>query len=145
MSAKNSYKIKGIDHIGIATKNLNDASKFWQIIGLDSKHDDEVIENQGVKIRFFEFENHTSQTRIELLEPTAENTPIGKFITNRGIGIQQICLEVEGLDELLTHLKSNGIALIDEIPKLGANNCRIAFVHPKSTGGVLVELSEGSI
>ena len=142
MTDKEGFSIHGIDHIGIATLDLDSSSNFWEILGMNSNHEDELVESQGVRIRFFEFQKHKSDTRIELLEPTSENTPIGKFIAKRGIGIQQICLEVKGLTQLLEHLKSNNIQLIDEVPIEGANGCMIAFVHPKSTGGVLVELSE---
>ncbi len=146
MDEKNNFNILGIDHIGIATNSLDLGSEFWKIIGLVSNHTDEIVEEQGVKIRFFEFNNteakKISATRIELLEPTGEDTPIGKFISKRGEGIQQICLEVDGLESLLEHLKSKGIVLIDDVPRKGANGALIAFVHPKSTGGVLVELSE---
>ncbi len=109
---------------------------------MNCNSEDELVQDQGVKIRFFEFDKHISQTKIELLEPTSENTPIGKFIAKRGTGIQQVCLEVKGLGKLLEHLKANHVELIDELPRKGAHNCMIAFVHPKSTGGVLVELSE---
>ena len=146
MDEKNNFKILGIDHIGIATTSLDAGSEFWKLIGLVSNHPDELVEDQGVKIRFFEFDNleanHIPDPRIELLEPTSDDTPIGKFISKRGEGIQQICLEVDGLASLLEHLKSKGIILIDDVPRKGANGALIAFVHPKSTGGVLVELSE---
>jgi methylmalonyl-CoA/ethylmalonyl-CoA epimerase len=144
MSDEGGFSILGIDHIGIATTDLDKASTFWSIIGMNQNPVDELVQDQGVKIRFFEFDKHISQTRVELLEPTAEDTPIGKFISNRGVGIQQVCLEVKGLGKLLEHLKHNQIELIDEIPRKGAHDCIIAFVHPKSTGGVLVELSERS-
>ena len=79
---------------------------------------------------------------IELLEPTGENTPVGKFIAKRGVGIQQICFEVSNLNDLIKKLIKNGINMIDEIPRDGAHGKMIAFVHPKSTGGVLVELAQ---
>ena len=79
---------------------------------------------------------------IELLQPTGDDTPIGRFIAKRGVGIQQICFQVDDLDKLIRKLLDAGITMIDETPKIGSKNCRIAFVHPKSTGGVLVELSE---
>ena len=142
MTGEREFTILGIDHIGIATIDLDSGSKFWEIMGMTSSHDDELVQEQGVKIRFFEFEENRAKPRIELLEPTSENTPIGRFISKRGIGIQQVCLEVRGLEKLLEHLKLNGIQLIDDSPKQGANGCMIAFVHPKSAGGVLVELSE---
>lgn len=79
---------------------------------------------------------------VELLEPTSEDTPIGRFLAKRGPGVQQICFRVGDLLGLIQHLKENGIVMIDEKPRMGAGGKRIAFVHPKSTGGVLVELTE---
>ena len=80
--------------------------------------------------------------KIELLEPTGEDTPIGRFLQKRGPGVQQVCFSVGDLEGLLTHLTKNGIRLIDEVPRLGAGGKMIAFVHPSSTGGVLVELTQ---
>ena len=79
---------------------------------------------------------------IELLEPTSNDTPIGKFIEKRGIGIQQLCLRVENIEKVISHLIDNGIRMIDAEPRLGSHGALIAFVHPKSTGGVLVELAQ---
>ena len=81
---------------------------------------------------------------IELLEPTSEDTPIGRFIEKRGIGIQQICFEVDDIYQLIDELLKSGVKMIDEVPRNGSKNCLIAFVHPKSTGGVLVELSQSN-
>jgi methylmalonyl-CoA/ethylmalonyl-CoA epimerase len=131
-----------LDHIGIACNNLEQSSKFWNLIGL-LQGGDEVVEDQGVKTRFFATsENDTHTPMIELLEPTGENTPIGKFLSKRGPGVQQICFRVDNLLEMIAHLLANEIQMIDVIPRNGANNSLIAFVHPKSTGGVLVELTQ---
>ena len=131
-----------LDHIGIACSNLEQSSKFWNLIGL-LQGGDEVVEDQGVKTRFFATsENDTHTPMIELLEPTGENTPIGKFLSKRGPGVQQICFRVDNLLEMIAHLLANEIQMIDVIPRNGANNSLIAFVHPKSTGGVLVELTQ---
>ena len=131
-----------LDHIGIACNNLEQSSKFWNLIGL-LQGGDEVVEDQGVKTRFFATsENDTHTPMIELLEPTGENTPIGKFLSQRGPGVQQICFRVDNLLEMIAHLLANEIQMIDVIPRNGANNSLIAFVHPKSTGGVLVELTQ---
>ena len=132
-----------IDHIGIATNSLDEGSKFWKLLGLQSQGDDEFVEDQGVITRFFPLSKSiTSGPNIELLEPSGPNTPIGKFLEKRGAGIQQLCLSVDDLEELISHLVENGITMIDEVPRKGAHNSIIAFVHPKSTGGVLVELKQ---
>ena len=132
-----------IDHIGIATNSLDEGSKFWKLLGLKSQGDDEFVEDQGVITRFFPLSKSiTSGPNIELLEPSGPNTPIGKFLEKRGAGIQQLCLSVDDLEELISHLVQNGITMIDKVPRKGSHNSIIAFVHPKSTGGVLVELKQ---
>lgn len=130
-----------LDHIGIAVDDLESGSAFWQLLGL-SQGDDERNDEQGVNIRFFETEQGTNATRIELLEPIGEDTPIGRFLNNNGAGIQQIAFRVDDLDSLLSRLKAEGVRLINETPTEGAHGSRISFVHPSSTGGVLVELLE---
>ena len=130
-----------LDHIGIAVGDLDSGSAFWQLLGLN-QGDDERNDEQGVNIRFFETEQGTKGTRIELLSPTADDTPIGRFLNKKGAGIQQIAFRVDDLDSLLSRLKTAGVRLIDETPTEGAHGSRIAFVHPSSTGGVLVELME---
>ena len=134
-----------LDHIGIATNNLDESSKFWNLIGLFQADSDEIVEDQGVKTRFFSTTKQDSEThppKIELLEPTGQATPIGKFLQNRGPGVQQICFRVENLVGMISLLKENSIVMIDEVPRIGAGGKSIAFVHPKSTGGVLVELTQ---
>jgi methylmalonyl-CoA/ethylmalonyl-CoA epimerase len=133
-----------LDHIGIATNNLDNGSIFWKLIGLIQGDEDEVVDDQGVKTRFFSTDSSPikNSTKIELLEPTAENTPIGKFLAKRGPGVQQICFRVEDLLGMISLLKENNITMIDVIPRIGAGGKQIAFVHPKSTGGVLVELTQ---
>jgi len=136
-------KIVQIDHVGIATNDLEESSSFWKMIGLVQVLDDEVVEEQGVKVRFLSSPNQDEDsTRIELLEPTSEDTPIGKFLSKKGPGIQQLCIRVSNLELILDQLYEAGIELINRTPKKGSNGSLIAFVHPKSTGGVLVELSE---
>tara|TARA_B100001146_G_scaffold148525_1_gene130483 strand:+ start:50 stop:463 length:414 start_codon:yes stop_codon:yes gene_type:complete len=130
-----------LDHIGIAVDDLEAGSSFWQLLGL-IQGDDERNDEQGVNIRFFETELGTNATRIELLEPIGEDTPIGRFLNKKGAGIQQIAFRVDDLNSLLTRLKGEGVRLINETPTEGAHGSRIAFVHPSSTGGVLVELLE---
>jgi len=134
-----------IDHIGIAAHFLDDHSHFWSLLGLKQGEHDEVVEDQGVTTRFFSTSpphENIPVAKIELLEPTGEDTPIGRFLSKRGPGVQQLCLSVGDLPGLLTYLSENGVRLIDETPRLGAGGKQIAFVHPSSTGGVLVELSQ---
>ena len=130
-----------LDHIGIAVNDLDSGSKFWEILGLNNSGEEMNVE-QGVNIRFFDTDAGENATRIELLSPTGEDTPIGKFLVNRGPGVQQIAFQVDDLQGLLNRLKSEGIRLINETPTTGAHGSKIAFVHPSSTGGVLVELLE---
>ena len=132
-----------LDHIGIAVNNLDDGEKFWRLLGLIPEGDDEEVIDQGVITRFIPIaETEQKPALIELLEPTGDDTPIGKFIAKRGVGIQQICFEVEDLVVMIEHLTNSGIRMTDSEPRTGSKNCLIAFVHPKSTGGVLVELSQ---
>jgi methylmalonyl-CoA/ethylmalonyl-CoA epimerase len=136
-----------IDHIGIATHQLDDHTSFWRLIGLVQGEHDETVSDQGVTTRFFSTSTTTEgspNAKIELLEPTGNDTPIGKFLEKRGPGVQQVCFSVGDLKGLLSHLTKNGVRLIDETPRLGAGGKMIAFVHPTSTGGVLVELSQST-
>lgn len=132
-----------LDHIGIACDNLDDSSSFWKLIGLIQGESDEVVEEQGVKTRFFSTsENDPNNPMIELLEPTGNDTPIGRFLDKRGPGVQQICFRVEDLESMIALLIEHGVTMIDETPRKGSHGALIAFVHPKSTGGVLVELAQ---
>lgn len=132
-----------LDHIGIAVKDLDEAEKFWNLLGISASQPDEEVADQGVITRFMPISQKISTpASIELLKPTGEDTPIGKFIAKRGVGIQQICFEVSNLNDMIKKLIMNGINMIDETPRNGAHGKMIAFVHPKSTGGVLVELSQ---
>mgnify|MGYP001168015849 FL=1 len=131
-----------LDHIGIACEDFNAGTKFWNLLGL-TQGDDELVADQGVITRFFETsKNDEKSPMIELLKPTGDDTAIGKFLKKRGPGIQQICFRVEDIMSVIDTLKQNGIAMINEVPELGAHGALIAFVHPKSTGGVLVELAQ---
>lgn len=132
-----------IDHIGIAAMSLDEGSKFWKLLGLEDHGVDELIEDQGVVTRFFPLDSQGSEpTNIEILEATGPDTPIGRFLSKRGPGIQQLCLAVDDLESMIGHLMANEIVMIDETPRSGAHNSTIAFVHPKSTGGILVELKQ---
>ena len=132
-----------IDHIGIAAKTLDEGSRFWKLIGLIAAGEDDRVDDQGVTTRFFPLsEIKHSNTNIEILEPTGPLTPIGKFLDKRGPGIQQLCLAVDDIEEMIVHLVNNGVRMIDSVPRKGAHNSIIAFVHPKSTGGILIELKQ---
>jgi methylmalonyl-CoA/ethylmalonyl-CoA epimerase len=125
-----------INHLGIATQKIDEALKFWQdALGLENVHTEEVAE-QKVRVAMLP----VGETRIELLEPTAGDSPIAKFLEKRGGGIHHIAIEVEDIEASIAKLKSEGARLIDERPRIGAEGCLIAFVHPSSTGGVLLEL-----
>jgi methylmalonyl-CoA/ethylmalonyl-CoA epimerase len=127
-----------IDHIGIAVKSLAEAVKVYeQAVGLSLAGYDEV-EEQGVKVAML----NIGESRIELVEPTRPDSPIEKFMAKRGEGIHHIAVRVENIEEALARLKASGVRLIDEKPRRGAHNTRIAFVHPASTHGVLMELVE---
>ncbi len=129
-----------IDHIGIAVNNLDERTPFWVALGL-ILGDDEELPNDGVIARFLSTQNISDTSpRIELLQPTGLDTPIGRFIEKRGEGIQQIAFRVDNIQTTIETLQNNGVEMIDEIPRTGAHGTLIAFVHPKSTGGVLVEI-----
>lgn len=127
-----------MDHIGVAVKSLESGFKFYQALGY-SEMETEEVPSEKVKVGFLPLANGCD---IELLEPTSEDSPIAKFIAKRGEGIHHICLRVENIQEVMGRLKSKGVQLINDEPKIGAHNCLVAFVHPRSTGGVLLELSE---
>ena len=127
-----------VDHIGIAVKSIDEALKFWQdSLGIKCTGVEEVAE-QKVKTAFLPL----GDTEVELLEATSDESPVAKFIEKRGEGIHHIAIRVENLERALEAMKEKGIRLIDETPRYGAGGARIAFVHPKGPGGVLLELSE---
>jgi methylmalonyl-CoA/ethylmalonyl-CoA epimerase len=127
-----------INHLGIATKSINEALKFWQdSLGLENIHTEEVAE-QKVRVAMLPI----GESRVELLEPTSDDSPISKFLEKRGGGIHHIAIEVEDIEASLAKLKAKGARLIDETPRIGAEGCLIAFVHPATTGGVLLELTQ---
>ncbi len=127
-----------LDHIGIAVDDLDSGGAFYRALQM-SEADREEVPSEKVKVGFYPLDNDAN---IELLEGTSDESPIRKFIDKRGPGVHHICLRVNKLDELVAHLKKNNVQLINEVPRVGAHNCRVVFVHPKSTGGVLIELSE---
>jgi methylmalonyl-CoA epimerase len=127
-----------VDHIGIAVKSLTEAVKVYQdAIGLEVSGYDEV-DDQGVRVAMLTI----GESRIELLEPTREDSPIEKFMMKRGEGIHHIAVRVDDIEQSLERLKASGVRLIDSTPRRGAHYARIAFIHPSSTHGVLLELVE---
>lgn len=125
-----------IDHIGIATSGIEQALGFWKdALGLENVYS-ETVEDQKVKVAMLPL----GETRIELLEPTSRDSPISKFLEKRGGGIHHIAVEVDDIHAALVRLKAAGARLIDEVPRTGAAGCLIAFVHPSSANGVLLEL-----
>lgn len=131
-------EISHIEHIGIAVKNLEESTKYYEnVLGLKCYSVEEVTD-QKVKTAFF----MVGQTKIELLESTEPDGPIGKFIEKKGEGIHHIAFATKDLANGLIEVESNGVQLIDKQPRKGAEGLNIAFLHPKSTGGVLTELCE---
>jgi methylmalonyl-CoA/ethylmalonyl-CoA epimerase len=133
-----TMKIKHIDHIGIAVKTIEQAGKFYtDILGLKIQ-DIENVADQKVNVAFLPI----TDSEVELIESTHDDGPVAKFIEVRGEGIQHIAFRVENIEEALAELKAKGVRLIDQEPRKGAGCARIAFIHPKETNGVLVELCE---
>ena len=130
--------INKVDHIGIAVKDLTEALRFYEeTLGL--KHIDiEVVEDQGVKVAMLP----VGEVRIELLQPIRDNSPVAKFIESRGEGIHHIAMDVDDVQAQLNAVAEKGLALIDKQPRDGAHSKMIAFLHPKSTRGVLLELCQ---
>lgn len=131
-------KVVKIDHIGVAVESLEESLKVYEgILGLEL-HGKETVAEQKVTTAFLPL----GETEVELLESTDPEGPIGKFIAAKGQGVQHIAFRVENIDEALAELKAKGVRLIDEKARYGAGGARIAFIHPKATNGVLVELCE---
>lgn len=125
-----------INHLGIATKSIDDALKFWgDALGLENVHT-ETVEDQRVRVAMLP----VGESRVELLEPTSDDSPISKFLEKRGGGLHHIAVEVDDIEKALARLRSQGMRLIDESPRVGAEGCLVAFVHPSASGGVLLEL-----
>jgi methylmalonyl-CoA/ethylmalonyl-CoA epimerase len=131
-------KILKIDHLGIAVDSIEGGKSFWSdVLGLEFEGT-ETVEAQKVTTAFFP----VGESEVELLESTTPDGPIAKYLEKKGAGIQHIAFRVENLEAALQELKEKGVRLIDEKPRHGAGGARIAFLHPKATGGVLVELCE---
>jgi len=130
--------IKKVDHIGIAVTSIEQSLSYYQdVLGLKVEGI-ETVESQGVKVAFLDAGN----TMLELLEPLSEESPVAKFISKRGEGIHHIALGVESIQDRIDEMKDKGIVMIDNTPRRGAHEAKVAFLHPKSTGGVLYELCE---
>ena len=127
-----------IDHVGIAVKSIDGALKFWEAtLGIKCTDLEEVAE-QKVKTAFLPLKD----SEVELLEPTADDSPVAKFMEKKGEGIHHLAIRVDDLEKALSELKEKGVRLIDEKPRRGAGGAKIAFIHPSATGGVLLELSQ---
>ena len=130
--------ITRVDHVGIAVKNLDEMINFYtETLGLKA-NGTETVEEQKVTVAFMP----VGDSELELLESTTEDGPIARFIEKNGEGVQHIALRVDDIEAALAELKEKGVRLIDETPRYGAGGARIAFLHPKSTHGVLLELCE---
>ena len=131
-------KVKHIDHIGIAVKTIDEAGRFYtDALGLKIQ-DIENVADQKVNVAFIPI----TDSEVELLESTHPDGPVAKYIGARGEGVQHIAFRVENIEEALAELKAKGVRLIDQAPRKGAGGAKIAFIHPKETNGVLIEICE---
>ncbi len=131
-------KVSHIEHLGIAVRSIEEALPYWEnVLGLKCYNIEEVAD-QKVRTAFLK----VGQTKIELLEPTSEESTVAKFIETRGEGFHHIAYAVENIEEALAEVETKGVRLIDKTPRAGAEGLTIAFLHPKSTGGVLTEFCE---
>ncbi len=128
-----------LDHVAIAVKSIDHSLKIYEDLGIEFETKREIVESQGVKTAFAMIDQHA---HIELLEPVTEDGPIKKYIDKNGEGIHHLCFKVPDVKKKCEELKSKGYKLIYESAIVGANNCLVNFVHPKSTGGVLIEISQ---
>lgn len=127
-----------IDHVGVAVPSIDEALAIYRALGLEETHREEVP-TQGVVTAFLP----VGESRIELVEPAAPDSPVSRFLAKRGPGVHHICFAVDDLDAALRDLEARGFRLLDRRPVAGANGRRIAFLHPRAGNGVLIELSEG--
>ncbi|NIR51960.1 methylmalonyl-CoA epimerase [candidate division KSB1 bacterium] len=130
--------LKKVDHIGIAVSDLEDSTRRYEKITGKESAQEEVVEEQKVETTFFP----VGEVRLELLQGTSPDSPISKFIEKRGEGIHHICFEVEDLEEAKESLSRQGLQFIEQASGTGAGGSKVAFIHPKSTGGILMELVE---
>lgn len=128
--------IKRIDHIAIVVEDIESALGFWRdALGLELAHTEEVPEQQSA-IAFLP----VGESEIELVQPVTSTSGVARFLTKRGPGLHHLCIEVENIEQMLVQLKTKGVRLIDETPRAGSDGKKLAFIHPESTQGVLVEL-----
>ena len=131
-------KILGIEHIGLAVNSLDTDAPFWKHVLKISHKGTEVVEDQGVTTDIYD----TGRGKVELLEALSENTAVGKFLKNHGPGMHHVCFEVDDINNAINELKESNIQVLSDNPTTGAEGYKVVFIHPKSTGGVLVELAE---
>ena len=128
-----------LDHIAIAVKDIEKSVKFYESLGLQFSEHREVVESQKVKTAFAPVDENS---RLELLEPTSEESTIAKYLSKKGEGIHHLCYRVENVKEKSEELKTKGFKLIYDEPFKGADNCLVNFIHPKSANGCLIEISQ---
>jgi len=131
-------KILGIEHIGLAVNSLDTDAPFWKHVLKISHKGTETVEDQGVTTDIYD----TGRGKVELLEALGENTAVGKFLKNHGPGMHHVCFEVDDINNAINELKESNIQVVSDNPTTGAEGYKVVFIHPKSTGGVLVELAE---
>lgn len=135
---KTDIFMKKIEHIGIAVRNLTEANKIYEALLGTPPYKSEKVESEGVETSFF----NCGESKIELLEATNDDSPIAKFIEKRGEGIHHIAFAVDDIYKEMERLRKEGFIVLNETPKKGADNKLVAFLHPKSANGVLVELCQ---
>ena len=133
-------KILGIEHIGIAVNSIDKDAPFWKHILNLPHRGTEAVENQGVMTDIYD----TGRGKVELLEAMGSDTPLGKFLEQRGAGMHHVCFEVDNITNAIKELKEFNVQVLSNEPTMGAEGYKVVFIHPKSTGGVLVELAEKS-
>ena len=133
-------KILGIEHIGIAVNSIDKDAPFWKHILNLPHRGTEAVENQGVMTDIYD----TGRGKVELLEAMGSDTPLGKFLEQRGAGMHHVCFEVDNITNAIKELKEFNIQVLSNEPTMGAEGYKVVFIHPKNTGGVLVELAEKS-
>jgi methylmalonyl-CoA/ethylmalonyl-CoA epimerase len=131
-------KILGIEHIGIAVNDLDTSAPFWSHILNISHKGKEIVQDQGVLTDIYD----TTQGKVELLQSLGDDTPIGKFLSKRGPGVHHVCFEVDDINQAINELNELNIHILSDHPTRGAEGYKVVFIHPESTGGVLVELAE---
>lgn len=131
-------RIKKIDHIAIVVDDIGNALDFWHdILGLELSHVEDVPDQKS-EVAFLP----TKDSKVELVRPTTHDSGVARYLNKKGPGMHHICFEVYDIEETLAHLKSRDVRLIDEVPRIGSDGKKIAFIHPESSHGVLVELYE---